>query len=248
MKKSDLNWQLAANTFDVYVLDPFNAVKRVHSPLTPSLSPFEQTPPSQGGRGVLHLRASAEGLNYDGIVVAYLYSTHDGRFFDRDKDGFWNEQKFKYTPNSPSLKDGRCHSTYPQMPNFGNLLCHHLIAHAWLGARPKGKVCDHLDTDLLNWTADNLEGITVPENNRRARIARRLRKAGINPRLLTSKLLRRIFNLPEHRILRFFDLFAYFCANDTSELSIQAIRRNVAKALNQIRKAQKELDKIFRNH
>ena len=209
MNKSNLNWQLATNPFDVYVHDPFNAVKRVHAPLAPSLSKFEQLPLPKGAGGVLHLRASAEGLNNDGIVVAYLYSTNDGRFFDRGKDGFWNEQKFKYTPNSPSLKDGRCHSTYPQMPNFGNLLCHHLIAHAWVGRRPEGKVCDHLDTNLLNLSADNLEWVTPAENNRRARIARRLRKAGINPKLIYNNILKGIYRLPEESIGMLTGLFLF---------------------------------------
>ena len=220
MKKSDLNWQLAANTFDVYVLDPFNAVKRVHAPLAPSLSNFEQlpllsTPPSKGGRGVsgaggcLHLRASAEGLNNDGIVVAYLYSTHDGRFFDRDKDGFWNEQKIDHITNAPSLKNGRCHSRYPKMRCFGHLLCHLLIAHAWVGRRPKGKVCDHLDTDLLNLSADNLEWVTPAENNRRARIARRLRKAGINPKWIYTNIIKGIYRLPEESIGMLTGLFLF---------------------------------------
>ena len=201
MKKSNLNWQLATNPFDVYVLDPFNAVKRVHAPLAPSLSNFEQLPLCEGvggvsgGGGCLHLRASAEGLNNDGIVVAYLYSTHDGRFFDRGKDGFWNEQKPEYAPNRPSAKDGRCHSTYPQMRHFGCLLCHTLVAHAWVGRRPEGMVCDHLDTNLLNLCADNLEWVTSAENNRRAKLLRKLRKAGFDPTSCTTAALRIILSV-----------------------------------------------------
>ena len=227
MNKRKLKWQLATNPFDVYVHDPFNAVKRVHSPLAPSLSPFEQlplcegaggcplplqqTPPSKGGRGVsgaggvLHLRTCAEGLNKDGIVVAYLYSTHDGRFFDRSKDG-WCEHKLAYGPGMQNHKGG---SAYPVMRHFGDLLCHTLIAHAWIGKRPEGKVCDHLDTNPLNLCADNLEWVTPAENNRRARIAKRLRKAGIDPKLLHTRLLKGIYRLPDECIEQLIGLFLY---------------------------------------
>ena len=92
---------------------------------------------------------------------------------------------------------------------FGHLLCHLLIAHAWVGRRPKGKVCDHLDTNLLNLSADNLEWITPTENIRRAKIAKRLRKAGIDPKLIYTRLLKGIYHLPDECIDQLIGLFLY---------------------------------------
>lgn len=45
---------------------------------------------------------------------------------------------------------------------------HHLVAEAFIGARPKGAQVDHLDTDKLNSRADNLEYVSSGENSRRA--------------------------------------------------------------------------------
>lgn len=199
MHKSKLKWQLATNPFDVQVFNPGYAVKRIHAPLEPSLSKMND------GTVFLHLRTSAEGLNEDGIVVAYLYSTNDGRFFDRSKDG-WVEHKFAYGPGMQNYKGG---SVYPVMSNFGDLVCHTLIAHTWIGKRPEGKVCDHLDTNKLNLCADNLEWVTPAENIRRGRIAKRLRKVGIDPKLIYTNMLKRIYRLPEESIGMLNGLFLF---------------------------------------
>ena len=46
-------------------------------------------------------------MDEDGAVKAVLYCTENcNRFFDQDKDGFWNEQKPDYSPNRPSKKIG----------------------------------------------------------------------------------------------------------------------------------------------
>ena len=225
MRKSKLNWQLATNPFDVYVLDPFRAVKRVHAPLAPSLSGGDDEPP------YLHLRASAEGLDEDGTVVAYLYSTHDGRFFDRGKDG-WGEHKYDFHPANINHEGG---SDYPFMRNFGALKCHLLVAHAWIGKRPQGKVCDHKDTNKFNLNADNFEWVFPTENDRRAGIARKMRSAGIDPKLIYTNILDGIFKLPDELIGTLTGTFLFFSQTDfgDKELNITNINACLLAALDE---------------
>ena len=116
------------------------------------------------------------------------------------------------------------------MVHFGNLLCHLLVAHAWVGRRPKGKVCDHLDTNLLNLSADNLEWVTPAENNRRARIARRLRKAGINPKLLYTRLLKGIYRLPDECIGTLTGLFLFLSHYEFGDKSFDKFTLNACLA------------------
>ena len=186
IKPKITKWEYVTNPFDVYAFA--TAIRRAHAPLDPSLSI------SSGGQAFLHLRPCVQCVDQDGAVIKYLYCTRDGRFFVRGKDG-WGELKPGYTPNRPSAKDGRCHSTYPHMRDFGAKLCHTCIAYAWIGPRPKGKVCDHLDTNILNIKADNLQWVTAEENQRRAKIIRALRKQGFDPTSCSTAALRTILNV-----------------------------------------------------
>ena len=223
MDKSKLKWVLyTGEMFDVYVTP--NLIKRLLAPIEPDLEYVT----SMQCR-CLHLRPSGVGLNKHGEIVSYLYSTNSGRFFDHGKDG-WVEQKYQYTPGMQHHKGG---SDYPQMCHFGCLDCHLLVAHAWISKRPEGMVCDHKDGNKLNFSADNFEWVTVPENNRRADIMKRMRKIALDPRLLTSRQLSDIYNLPteDDWIGIFLALFLELCDNDASQMTIEAIRRNVAKAL-----------------
>jgi hypothetical protein len=43
---------------------------------------------------------------------------------------------------------------------------HHLVAEAFIGARPAGLVTNHIDGDKLNNTPANLEYVTAAENER----------------------------------------------------------------------------------
>jgi len=225
--KSKLRWKYVTEPFNVYV-DP-KQVKRVHAPLKKSLT-FE--PEYQGY--CLHLRTCERGVDEYGATVKYLYCTYDGRFFARGEDG-WNEQKINHTPNCPSLKDRRSHSAYPIMRNFGGKYCHLCIVYAWHGARPEGMVCDHLDTNLLNLNATNFEWVTVPENFRRRGIARRMRQIGLDPKLLTPTLCKGIYSLNQYQLDVFFNALLYFCNQDPSPLSIDAIRLDVANALDTVK-------------
>ena len=99
MNKSKLNWvPYTGEMFDVYVTP--NLIKRLLAPLEPDLVYVTQMQCR-----CLHLRPSGVGLNKHGDIVAYLYSTNSGRFFDRGKDG-WVEQKSGYSPAMQNSKTG----------------------------------------------------------------------------------------------------------------------------------------------
>ena len=89
------------------------------------------------------------------------------------------------------------------MRHFDGKNCHVIIALTWIGPRPtyfdrQGQLCqmeiDHLNGDILNWSADNLQYVTPSENHRRSHILRQLRQQGIDPTTLTRSQLLEIFN------------------------------------------------------
>lgn len=80
---------------------------------------------------------------------------------------------------------------------------HVLMALTWLGPRPivvdpKGVAVrmeiDHLNGDILDWRAENLEWVTPEENRKRARLLRVLRSIGRDPKLIPYDELRAIMN------------------------------------------------------
>jgi len=203
--KSKLLWRFYTGENDDRIVEP-HEFRRLHAPLDNILQSVA------GKQGCcVHLRCCAEGVDKNGKVVAYLFCTeNNNRFFDQDKDGFWNEHKPAYTPNGPASKSGGCNN-YTFMSNFGALRCHKLVAHAWVENRyhyivdvwceRKGKrvfVCirqvDHRDGNPLNNNAENLEYVTPAENTRRATLFRRLRKTGFDPASCTTAALRIILS------------------------------------------------------
>ena len=218
MKKSKIvKWEYVTNPFDVLVIP--ETVKRVHAPLAPSLS-HDQLPLPKGGGGVsfLHLRPCVQGEDECGCVIKYLYCTRYGRFFVRGKDG-WSEVLPTGYGNNPKAKGGS--SDCPQMCHFGWKPCHRCVAFAWLDVpedvklqmigvdAPRKWEVDHINTDHKNWAADNLEWVTPVENMRRGRIAKRFRKAGIDPKLIYTNMLKGIYRLPEESIGMLTGLFLF---------------------------------------
>ena len=234
-KSKITKWEYVTEPFDVLVLPAL--VKRVHSPLERSLSPHYTN-----GEFYLHLRPCVEGVDEDGAVVKYLYCTRDGRFFVRGKDG-WNEI-LPVNINRHS-KNPACGGGYdcPQLRNFGYKPAHRCVAFAWLkvpkqiisqmyGAYPMPKwEIDHLNTDHKNWTADNLQWVTADENRRRAKIARRMRQIGLDPKLLTPTLCKGIYTLPEDMIEPFISTCSEIFTKDPLPLTAEAIRLDVAQVL-----------------
>lgn len=241
IKTKITKWEYVTEPFGVLVLPAL--VKRTHSPLERSLSPHYTN-----GEFYLHLRSCVQGKDENGVVHKYLYCTRDGRFFVRGKNG-WNEEK----PNDNLMRRGFGNKASgggydaPRMQHFGGKYCHRCVAFAWLDIPKDVKLqmigvdaptkweVDHLNTDHKNWTADNLQWVTADENRRRGEIARQLRKAAIDPKLLTPTLCRGIYTLNQYQLDVFFNAILYFCNQDPTPLSIDAIRLDVARALDSVK-------------
>ena len=69
-----------------------------------------------------------------------------------------------------------------------------LMALTWIGSRPEGYEVDHLNGDMLDWSADNLEYVTPEENNKRAKLLRVLRSIGRDPKQMSREELLSIFS------------------------------------------------------
>jgi len=237
-KPKVVKWEYVTEPEDEFVLD--TDIRRIHSPLKSSLS--------RGCCGALylHLRPCVQGLNKNGKPIKTLYCTRDGRFFVRGKDG-WNEVKpgnlDKARENAKCGGSGDC----PSMRCFGHKYCHRCVAVAWCDMPEYVKATindkdakrihevDHLNTDHKNWTADNLQWVTAAENRRRGKIARRMRKIGLDPKRLTPTLCRGIYSLPDGSIPQLVEQYLKICANDESQMLVENIRINVATALDAMR-------------
>ena len=102
-------------------------------------------------------------------------------------------------PNLAQAGSRKCTHTkgngthYPFLRQFGAKHCHFLVAGAWYGPRPEGMVIDHLNGNILDWSADNLEYVTPEENRKRARLLRVLRSIGRDPKQMSREELQAIF-------------------------------------------------------
>ena len=177
------------------------------------------------------LRNCLHGYDEQGVLRKVLYCSRNGRFFVRKTDG-WAKQEPCFSP-SMRINRPNMHSAYPKMTHFGNRLCHNLMAHAWLGPRPEGMECDHLNGNKEDWTADNLQWVTTKENIRRAKIMRKLRKMGIDPKLVYTFNLKGIYSLEEAPLEYFMDRLPEVFAADTAALSVEAINHDISDTLDE---------------
>jgi hypothetical protein len=203
--------------------------------MTTPLSPSQKG--KEDAQECIQVRNCLHGYDEQGVLRKVLYCSRDGRFFVRKKDG-WSERKPDFSPSQRNggKRTATCQggSRYPKIRN-GNKLCHYLVAHAWLGPRPAGMECDHLNGDKMNWSADNLQWVTTKENMRRSQIMRKLRKLGIDPKLVYTRNLKGIYSLEEAPLEYFLDRLPEVFAGDTAALSVEAINLDVAKTLDETR-------------
>ena len=235
-KHKVVKWEYVTKPFDVKVLP--DLITRLHTPLVPWLSSLTEN-------CYVHLRPCVQGVDEDGAVVKYLYCTRDGRFFARGKDG-WNEILASNHTHIRHNKAVGGSAGCPQLQHHGQKYAHRCVAFAWLDVpedvrsqisdirRQESEVkweVDHLNTDHENWTADNLQFVTAAENRRRGAIARRMRKIGLDPKLLTPTLCKGIYTLPEGRLEEFIGRFLFVSKDLEAPMDVMSIRLCVATAL-----------------
>lgn len=135
-----------------------------------------------------------------------LYCASDGRFFSVSR---CSVHQIKHTYGPAMRTAGRhCHNgkrgcVYPVMRNFGSKMCHILIYEAWIGPRQPGMQIDHLNGNVLDYRARNLEMVTPSENIRRSMRLRALRKMGMNTDNLIPEVARDFFRMSEADFLSF---------------------------------------------
>ena len=142
-----------------------------------------------------------------------LYCSRDGKFFSycyRYDQQRWALRQVK--PKTIATKNPRtCHTRYPFMSSFGagGLSCHFLMAFVWIGPRPVidgiRYECDHINGDMLDWRADNLQWVTPSENRRRARYLRVMRACGFDPRIFSTENFMYWFSMPFDEFKTFFN-------------------------------------------
>ena len=110
-----------------------------------------------------------------------LYCTRDGHFFSLTKFGLREVKPCFAVPRDHRV----CHTRYPFMRQFENRTCHMLMALTWIGPMPAGHVVDHINGNILDYSAANLEWVTPKENIRRAKILRALRAGSRDPKQMS---------------------------------------------------------------
>lgn len=124
-----------------------------------------------------------------------LYCTRDGHFLSLSRFGLREVKPCLIATKNPRV----CHTRYPFMRQFGNRTCHMLMALTWIGERQEGMEVDHLNGDMFDWSADNLQWVTPAENHKRAKLLRVLRSIGRDPKKMGREELLEIFRKYEFR-------------------------------------------------
>ena len=109
---------------------------------------------------------------------AKLYCSCMGIFFSLSSRGL-NQVQYYCTKNfrpKPNV-----HSNYPRMSNFrGDPYCHLLIARTWIGSRPEGYECHHLNGDMFDNRASNLVWLSPDDHRRYEAALRAALRRGLN--------------------------------------------------------------------
>ena len=135
-----------------------------------------------------------------------IYCSRQGQFFSyclrRNPHSYLRQRMLREI--KPQTNRGQRKAHGPKYPclgsNYGNPYCHILMALVWcplppvLSNSPKPVfVVDHINGNIYDWRACNLEWVTVEENIKRAKLLRVLRSVGRDPKQMPITELIAIF-------------------------------------------------------
>ena len=146
-----------------------------------------------------------------------IYCSRQGQFFSyclrRNPHSYLRKRMLREI--KPKTNRGQRKAHGPKYPclgsNYGSPYCHILMALVWSGLEPgqdshagRGQrvnrqspdrkwVVDHINGNIYDWRACNLEWVTVEENIRRAKLLRVLRSVGRDPKQMPITELIAIF-------------------------------------------------------
>ena len=137
-----------------------------------------------------------------------LYCSRDGAFYSRRLiHGEWRFRRIIVNQRPP--RDTRlCHTRYPSVRQYGNVMCHTVMALTWIGPRPDGCECDHINGNIYDWRAENLQWVTPAENRRRSKYLRFMRECDFDPRIFTPADFHHWFSMPLEDFISFFSHYA----------------------------------------
>jgi len=150
----------------------------------------------------------------NGTIVAHaaqtpFWLTQSGLVFALTKDGVWKRRTVSGLKGHPAYgrrQASGCHSgeRYPHLGHARkNYAAHKLMALAWLGPIPAGWEVDHINGNILDWTLQNIQIVSVAENRKRAVILRARRMVARQdgrPDLLPE-------NMPPEELLALFNKY-----------------------------------------
>ena len=197
------------------------------------------------------VRSCLNGIDEQGTIKKTLYCTRDGKFFVRCADGW---RKRKPCDNHKRRKEAGKLVGHPSkgggydcpfISRCNNSSCHRLVAYAWCEHPACAKTdpewykhyeCDHINSDHGNWTADNLQWVTPAENRRRAKLARCMRKIGLQPKWLYHSILRGLYSLPTEQAELVINRFRFEAGTNDDALTIGRINSTFAFLLDELKK------------
>ena len=200
------------------------------------------------------VRSCLEGKDEQGTIKKTLYCTRDGNFFVRYTDG-WHKRK--PCDNHKRRKEAGKLVGHPSkgggydcpfISRCNNSSCHRLVAYAWCTHPAEAQSdplwykryeCDHINGDHGNWTADNLQWVTPAENRRRAKLARCMRKIGIQPKWLYHSILRGLYSLPTEQAELVINRFRFEAGTSDDAITIGRINSTFAFLLDELKNQQK---------
>ena len=128
-----------------------------------------------------------------------LYCSRNKRWFHLQSKGKLTEIRHIFGPSMRTpvrhCHNGKRGCDYPSMRHFNNIYCHVLVYEAWIGERHYPlKQIDHKNGDVLDYSVENLEEVTKPENKWRSfHVLQVLRAKNIDPTTYTGSQMDRWF-------------------------------------------------------